>query len=332
PNAPQDRACRSGRDAQRRGQNDTRDLEEHSAALSRDLRRTQAKARAQEKADTTAGIGDRPAADKRLEAARAKLEAARREAEHVKELDRLAALPSADAMRAANDDMMAARLREIATKLKGTRYDRGDAPKGKAAGKGKRREMSADQRAIWQLERQKLAIRVGLMADKNGKLSRAERKQIAEIDAKIATLRGGKGKTVGFQKADRFDVTVAIAKADITGRYLGGWASVIEEGGQPVVDTQGDVIDMEELRKAAHDYVSKAREAKAMHAGAPIGEVVESVLVDDAFAKAHGITHDKRGWWIGMNITDPKAQERVRKGEWRSFSIGGSGKRTPLAA
>lgn len=66
-----------------------------------------------------------------------------------------------------------------------------------------------------------------------------------------------------------------------------------------------------------------------MHAGNAIGEVVESVIVDDELAKALGISDGKRGWWIGMRINDPAIQEMVRKGTFRAFSIGGSGRRQP---
>lgn len=126
--------------------------------------------------------------------------------------------------------------------------------------------------------------------------------------------------------------TIDFVKADAQGRYVRGFASVATVAGEPVEDFQGDVVSMEELTKAAHQFITDARVAKAMHGGAQIGEVVESVLVDDAFAKALGATTDKRGWWIGMKITDPKVQKRIASGELKAFSIGGRGKRTKLGA
>lgn len=153
---------------------------------------------------------------------------------------------------------------------------------------------------------------------------------------RLARIRGKMGAgtqdVAPIAKGDRKDLTFRFEKREVTGRYVWGWASVCEIDGKPVVDTQGDLIEMDELRKSAHDFMSNAREAKAMHEGARIGEVVESVLIDDDFAKAHGIAHTKRGWWIGMRIDDPGAQEKIAKGEWRAFSIGGSGKRTPIDA
>ena len=123
---------------------------------------------------------------------------------------------------------------------------------------------------------------------------------------------------------------VTFEKADDAGRFVRGFASVISVEGKPVEDWQGDVIEMGELRKAAHRYVTDARVAKAMHAGSQVGEVVESVIIDDAFAKAVGMSDTRRGWWIGMRVNDPAIQKRVAAGELKAFSIGGKGKRKKL--
>lgn len=124
-----------------------------------------------------------------------------------------------------------------------------------------------------------------------------------------------------------FGVTFEFEKADSEGRYVRGWASVVTINGTPVEDTQGDVVSMDELRKAAHRFVCEARVAKAMHKGAQVGEVVESVIVDDEFVKAMGATTDKRGWWIGMEINNDTIRKRVKAKELKAFSIGGSGRR-----
>jgi len=120
-------------------------------------------------------------------------------------------------------------------------------------------------------------------------------------------------------------------KADATGGFVRGWASVISIDGKSVEDTQGDIIEIGELRKAAHDFVTNARVAKVMHRGAKAGEVVESVLIDDEFAKALGVQDGRRGWWIGMRIDDDRIRKQVRDGELRAFSIGGRGQRVKVA-
>lgn len=127
-----------------------------------------------------------------------------------------------------------------------------------------------------------------------------------------------------------FGITFEFEKADATGSYVRGWASVVSVNGEMVEDTQGDVIPMDELRKAAHNFILNSRVAKAMHSGGTVGDVVESVLIDDEFAKAIGATTPNRGWFIGMRINDEAVRKRIRKGELRAFSIGGRGKRKKM--
>ncbi len=127
-----------------------------------------------------------------------------------------------------------------------------------------------------------------------------------------------------------FSINFEFTKTDVSGKFVRGWASVVSKAGVPVTDHQGDIIDIDEVRKAAHKFVSDARVAKAMHAGKPIGEVVESVIIDDDFAKALGVSDTRRGWWIGMQIHDSDIQKGVKTGKLRAFSIGGRGRRTPV--
>lgn len=123
--------------------------------------------------------------------------------------------------------------------------------------------------------------------------------------------------------------TIELAKGANTGRYVRGWASVALEKGRPVRDHDGHVIEMAALRAAAHEFITTQRVAKAMHAGAEIGTVVESVLVDDEFVKALGATTPFRGWWIGMEVHDETVRKKVVSGEFKAFSIGGRGRVRP---
>lgn len=133
--------------------------------------------------------------------------------------------------------------------------------------------------------------------------------------------------------SDQTNITVAyeFAKAAPDGSEVAGWAYVTHDESGPVVDWSGDTTSTGVIAKAAHKYVTDARVAKAMHSGAKIGDVVESVMIDDDFAAAHGITHKKRGWWIKMKVDCPATRQRVLKGELRSFSLGGGGTRKELA-
>jgi Putative phage serine protease XkdF len=128
--------------------------------------------------------------------------------------------------------------------------------------------------------------------------------------------------------AVRFDFRVE--KASPSGRFVSGWLSVVEKDGKPVEDTQGDRIAIEEIAKAFRGYMKGSRVIKARHAGAQVGEMVECIVIDNDFAKAHGIAHTTRGVWGTAEITDDEARKEVRTGVLKAFSIGGRGKRVAI--
>ena len=132
-------------------------------------------------------------------------------------------------------------------------------------------------------------------------------------------------KTEGNAMADGH--VFEFEKTSATGEYVSGWFSVIEVDGERYFDWHDDSADMAVLKKAAHKFITNVRSAKLLHKGKAIGDVVESVLIDDDFAAAHGITHSKRGWWGTMQVHDEDVRKRVRSGELRSFSIGGRAQR-----
>lgn len=125
-------------------------------------------------------------------------------------------------------------------------------------------------------------------------------------------------------------MTFEFTKSDVEGRYVRGWASVASVDGVPVEDWQGDVVEIDELRKAAHQFIAETRVAKAMHRGDAVGDIVESVIIDDEFVKAVGATTTQRGWWIGMRINSETVRKRIQSGELRAFSVGGRGTRVPM--
>lgn len=112
-------------------------------------------------------------------------------------------------------------------------------------------------------------------------------------------------------------------KVDDEQRIVYGWASVVTEDGEPVVDTQGDVIAPAEMEKMANDFMEDVRMAKAMHDGDGIGEVIHSLPLTAELAKALGIESDLEGWIIGMKIHDDDAWAKIKSGEYAGFSIGG---------
>lgn len=128
-----------------------------------------------------------------------------------------------------------------------------------------------------------------------------------------------------------FTFDCQFTKLNIEQRLVYGWASIIEENGQPLVDGQGDVITPAELVKAAHRYVTDSRAAKVMHEGGKMGEMVESVVFTRQVQDALGIDLNKTGWFVGFKIYDDEVWQRVKEGELAMFSIGGRGKRERLS-
>lgn len=121
-----------------------------------------------------------------------------------------------------------------------------------------------------------------------------------------------------------FTIDATVIEKNEEKRLVYGWASVIEKDGKPVIDSQGDFIDIEELQKAAHDYMLESREAHEMHKGESKGHTVESMVFTKEVQKALGIDLQKVGWFIVQKIEDTSTWNKIKKGEIAAFSIGGS--------
>lgn len=121
-----------------------------------------------------------------------------------------------------------------------------------------------------------------------------------------------------------------VTKIDDEQKIAYGWFSVIEEGGQPVVDTQGDIITEPTLIKAVHGFILDSRAGKLMHNGQRVADVVDSIVFAKDLQKALGVDLGKVGWFGGMKFRDDAIWQRVKSGELPAFSIGGYGKRKPV--
>ena len=130
------------------------------------------------------------------------------------------------------------------------------------------------------------------------------------------------GKLVKKSEQDFLESHEFLAKNEER-QIVYGWASVIEKDGKEIVDRQDDVIKIDELLTAAHEFVSDARVAKLMHQGEEIGEIVESIVFTKELQKALGIDLKQIGWFIGMHVIDDDIWKMVKQGELGAFSIGG---------
>ena len=114
-----------------------------------------------------------------------------------------------------------------------------------------------------------------------------------------------------------------ILKTDDEQRMVFGWASVVTENGEPVVDRQGDVIEAETLVKAVNEFMEHVRVGKAMHVGEQVGVVVHSLPITKEIGEALGIQSDREGWVVAYKVFDDDIWAMVKSGELAAFSIGG---------
>jgi len=119
-------------------------------------------------------------------------------------------------------------------------------------------------------------------------------------------------------------------------RVVYGWASVVEEAGQPIVDLQGDIIAPAELERAAIDYVLKSRDGGEMHERRGVSTLVASLVTTPEIVKALFPAIDATkvpvGWVVAFKIHDDAVWKAVQDGQYIGFSIHGTGQREAVAA
>lgn len=127
---------------------------------------------------------------------------------------------------------------------------------------------------------------------------------------------------------------IPIIKVDEDQHVVTGWASIIaDQHGAPVVDFQGDMIDETELVSAAHSFMMDSRQAGELHKRLTgVGQVVDSLVVTKALKEALGLPANMpTGWLVSVKVSDPGVWAKIKAGEYKSFSIGGSAIREPVA-
>ena len=119
------------------------------------------------------------------------------------------------------------------------------------------------------------------------------------------------------------DIEGQILKSDEEQRLVYGWASVITEKGEPVIDRQGDVIKPDTLVKAVSKFMEHVRVGKQMHDGDQVGVVVHSWPCTNEINKSVGLEADREGWLVAFKVYDDDVWAKVKSGELAAFSIGG---------
>lgn len=116
----------------------------------------------------------------------------------------------------------------------------------------------------------------------------------------------------------------SIFKADEERRLVYG---VIAESG--VVDAQGDVMSARTIEDMAHDFMIRFRRFDERHSWRQISAMPVESWVFREDVTLFGQLIKAVSWVIGVKISDDGAWQKVRSGDYRAFSIGGRGVRTP---
>lgn len=127
----------------------------------------------------------------------------------------------------------------------------------------------------------------------------------------------------GNSRMTKADIQGKILKVDDEQRMVFGWASVVTENGEMVVDRQGDMIEPDTLVKAVNEFMEHVRVGKAMHIGEQVGVVVHSLPITKEIGDALGIQSNREGWVVAYKVYDDAVWEMVKSGELAAFSIGG---------
>ena len=151
--------------------------------------------------------------------------------------------------------------------------------------------------------------------DEGGTEAEADAAAFAAANSVVQMRRGG--------PVQDFELRVPIEKVDEEKRIVWGWAYVCEKHGVPVIDHSGDIMEAEEVEKAAHAFVLDSRQGGVMHE-AEAGVIVDSIFFSQDVQKALGVSLDCVGWFIGMRVQDDAAWELVKSGKLSMFSIGGT--------
>lgn len=118
-----------------------------------------------------------------------------------------------------------------------------------------------------------------------------------------------------------------VQRTDEDKRQVFGFFSVVELAGEPVVDSQGDIIKSSDIEEAIYKYVKHSRMGDERHDSRAKMTMIESMYFSKEKQAALGIDLGCVCWWGGFEVNDTAMWNRFKNGEYQGFSIGGVGRR-----
>lgn len=128
------------------------------------------------------------------------------------------------------------------------------------------------------------------------------------------------------------NITGKITKRDDDRFLVFGYASVADVDGNAVVDSQGDTISIEELEKAAYDFVRFSGTGGEMHERIGVADLIESIVFTPDKLETLGLAKDAlpHSWFVGFKVTDAEVWQKIKNGDYSMFSIGGHAVRSEV--
>jgi len=127
---------------------------------------------------------------------------------------------------------------------------------------------------------------------------------------------------------------VTITKTDDVEQMVEGWASVSTAPGAdtPLIDLQGDLIEIEELRKAFCEYGLHSRQLNFMHEGPIRGTLVEMMIFTPERLAKLGLAPDALplGAFVSYHIPQYEDYAKAKRDGLLAFSIEGESLREEI--
>jgi len=101
------------------------------------------------------------------------------------------------------------------------------------------------------------------------------------------------------------------------------------------LDRQGDILKEGTIEDACHRFLERGATIKVLHRDTVTpgkAVVVENAIVrSEGGATINGKFVRKGAWILGIKFKDPELWNKVKRGEFKGLSVGGWGKRRPIA-
>jgi hypothetical protein len=125
-----------------------------------------------------------------------------------------------------------------------------------------------------------------------------------------------------------------VMKSNDEKRQIFGWSCVSKDSvGEIMVDHSGDIVDIEEIEKAAYSFVKLYRDGSDNHERGGVATLIESIVFTKEKINALGIADGilPEGWFIGFEVHDDDVWEKVKDGTYSMLSIEGTAEKIPIS-